>query len=451
MPELNQHNLLASFSLFFQTRRIQSGRFLLAVSGGIDSVVLCELSRQAKLQFEIAHCNFGLRGEESERDEQFVRSLADKYGVNIRVKKFDTAAFAEENKLSIQEAARELRYSWFELLRKEHQFDYTLLAHQANDNIETLLMNFFRGTGLNGLAGIKMFTPSGYCLRPMLSFTREAIENFAKENNLKWVEDSSNSSSKYTRNFFRNEIIPAIKKVFPEVEKNLVGNIERLNKTGSLYNILVTDLKEKICQTEKGEVRIPVKELMRWSGTSLIYEIIKDYGFGEKQVEEVIKLASAGSGKYIENEMYQLIRHRHWFIITPTFVATDTIMIEKDNSPVRTACGHFNVSMIPREKFRLDKSPGVAQLDAKAIEFPLLLRRWKEGDYFYPLGMRKKKKIARFLIDLKLPKNQKENTWVLESNKKIIWVVGLRIDDRFKITDNTREILVITNQHEVVG
>ena len=437
--------MLEKFILFFKNLNLQpNSKYLLAVSGGLDSVVLCDLCAKAGFNFSIAHCNFGVRGEESDRDEKFVKGLGEKYGVEVFVKRFDTKKYAEENKRSIQEAARELRYGWFEQIRDEKNFEFTLLAHHANDNIETVLMNFFRGTGLEGLTGMPVFAAYGKCLRPMLSFTREQIEEFANENDLKWVEDSSNFSNKYTRNFFRHEIIPSIKTVYPQVEENVLNNIERLNKTNLLYQTLVVQLKEKLCKYEEGEIRIPVKELMKWKDTSFIYELIKEYHFGEKQVEEVIKLADADSGKYIENEMYQLIKHRNWFIIAPKFVAAETLAFEKNTQSICSPVGNFEIKLIRKDKFELDKSNLVAQVDSKHIEFPLLLRKWKQGDYFYPLGLRKKKKIARFLIDQKLSKNQKENIWVMESGQRIIWVVGHRIDDRFKITEATKEVLQIS-------
>jgi tRNA(Ile)-lysidine synthase len=266
---------------------------------------------------------------------------------------------------------------------------------------------------------------------------------------LQWVEDSSNASSKYTRNFFRKELLPAIKKVFPQVEENLLGNIERLKKTNALYQISVDELKKKVCEQYAAEIRIPILKLMKNRNTSLIYEIIKDYGFGKKQVDEVIKLADADSGKFIENDRYQIIKHRNWFIIAPKIAIADTIAIEEGMEQVCFSSGTLELKIIPKEKFHLQKKETIAQLDAKHIEHPLLLRKWKQGDYFYPLGMRKKKKLARFFIDQKLPKNQKENTWVLESNKKIVWIVGMRIDDRFKVTESTKKVLEITYESKV--
>lgn len=419
-------------------------QFLLAVSGGIDSVVLCELCSQAGINFSMAHCNFRLRGEESERDEQFVRSLGKKYGVEVLVKKNDTVAYADENKISIQEAARELRYQWFTELRKERGFAYTLLAHHADDNIETLLMNFFRGTGLQGLTGMPEEDKKRGLLRPLLNFRRSEIEVFAEENNLKWVEDSSNKMTKYTRNFFRHEVIPAIKKVYPQAEENLLSNLDRFKKTNVLYLSAVQKLRQDVCERHPAEMRIPIRKLLKYSSTSLLYEIIKDFGFGEKQVEEVMKLTEAESGKYIENEQNQIIKHRNWLIIAPKAIHAAIIAIGKEQERIQFGGGVLELRLLSKEVFSLDKSASVAQLDARHIEFPLLLRKWKPGDYFYPLGMPKKKKLARFFIDQKLSKNQKDTIWVVESAKKVIWVMGMRIDDRFKITHATKEILQLT-------
>ena len=319
-----------------------------------------------------------------------------------------------------------------------------MVAHHADDNIETLLMNFFRGTGIQGLTAMPGENrEEKFILRPLLEVRRNEIIEFARQNNLQWVEDSSNVESKYTRNFFRNELMPAIKKAYPQVEENLLANIDRFKKTNFIYKDAVAEVKKEICEQYTSEVRIPVLKLMKYQHTSIIFEIIKDYGFGEKQVEEVIKLAEAESGKFIENEHYQIIKNRKWFVIAPKASNTDTIAIEEGEEKLCFAGGQLEFKSIPIEKFNLQKKEGIAQLDAKHIEFPLLIRKWKQGDYFYPLGMRKKKKLARFFIDQKLPKNQKENTWVLESNKKIIWIVGMRIDDRFKVVDSTKQVLSI--------
>jgi tRNA(Ile)-lysidine synthase len=303
-------------------------KLLLAVSGGVDSVVLCELCKQSGYNFTIAHCNFQLRGEESERDERFVRELGKNYGVEVLVKKFDTENYAAEKKLSIQEAARDLRYSWFWNLWRESAFIsdeaepkteneisvpgwhvpvrgfFVVTAHHADDNAETIIMNFFRGTGLHGLTGIPAVGPSeviGYIRRPLLSFSKEELTRFAKENNLNFVEDSSNASSKYTRNLFRNEIIPAVSKVYPQVKENLKDNINRFKEIEKLYQLGVSEIKKKLFKQKGNEIHIPVKQLMGYDNKALIYEIISAYGFSEKQVEEVVKLAASDSGRYVQS------------------------------------------------------------------------------------------------------------------------------------------------------
>jgi tRNA(Ile)-lysidine synthase len=418
---------------------------LLAVSGGVDSVVLCELCKQSGYHFIIAHCNFKLRREESERDEQFVKELGAKYETEVLVKRFDTEKYAAENKLSTQEAARELRYDWFkELIHQSttKPINFLLTAHHADDNNETVLMNFFRGTGLHGLTGIP--SSNMYIRRPLLHFSKEELLGFARENKLEFVEDSSNQSSKYTRNFFRNEIIPAISKVYPQVRENLQDNISRFKEIEKLYQLGVAGLKRKLCKQKGKEIHIPVKLLIGYNNKALIFEIISFYGFTEKQVDEVVKLAESESGKYIlspENN-FRIIKHRHWFIISPvTATGSENIIIEEGDKQVIFSAGKLCIETISTSNYKPQTTNYIACLDNKGITFPLLLRKYKTGDYFYPLGMKKKKKINRFIIDQKLSRTEKENIWVLESNQRIIWVVGHRIDERFKITETTKTAL----------
>jgi tRNA(Ile)-lysidine synthase len=424
-------------------------KLLLAVSGGVDSVVLCELCKQAGYSFIIAHCNFQLRGEESERDEQFVVALGKKYEVKTQVNKFETEKYAAENKISIQEAARKLRYDWFADLVRSRESGagnqspkYLLTAHHSDDNAETVLMNFFRGTGLHGLTGIPI--SNNYIRRPLLEFSKDELIEFATENNLNYAEDSSNQSSKYTRNFFRNEIIPAISKVYPQVKENLKYNINRFKEIENLYRLTVGELKKKICKQKGNEVHIPVKQLMDFKNRALIYEIISPYGFHEKQMDEVIKLADSESGKYIQSpeSSYRIIRHRHWFIISPVQATeSENIIIEEAISTVQFAMGNLQLKIVPVAGFQMTVENSIACIDFNKIIFPLLLRKWKQGDYFYPLGMNKKKKLSRFFIDQKLSKTEKEKIWVIESNQRIVWVVGYRIDERFKITENMKVAL----------
>jgi tRNA(Ile)-lysidine synthase len=442
-------------------------KLLLAVSGGVDSVVLCELCKQAGYDFIIAHCNFQLRGEESERDEAFVKQLGQKYEVEVLVKKFETQKYATEDKLSIQVAARELRYNWFAELTGNMQLaignrqnakgiettesdcplpiaNFLLTAHHANDNIETLLMNFFKGTGINGLHGI--LPKQGNIIRPLLFAKKEELSEYAKANNLNFVEDSSNASDKYTRNYFRNQLIPDLQKVFPQAEENLLNNIERFREIEILYQQSVQLNTKKLLEKKGNEIHIPVLKLLKTAAlNTIVYEIIKDYNFTAHQTDEVIVLLKSETGKYISSATHRIIKNRNWLIIAPNkTIEAGNIFIEENDRLIEFQQGCISIELLPTQNTKPRTQNDIAQLNAADIKFPLLLRKWKPGDYFYPLGMKKKKKLNRFFIDQKLSLTQKEKTWVIEMDKKIIWVVGLRIDDRFKITDSTKNILQIS-------
>ncbi|TKK69909.1 tRNA lysidine(34) synthetase TilS [Ilyomonas limi] len=437
---------------------------LLAVSGGIDSVVLTDLVYKSGFHFTIAHCNFKLRGEESERDEAFVNALAQHYNKAIVVQHFNTKEYAVEHKIAIQEAARKLRYDWFEeLIKKDDSWKMTdgsvevsfvnhqpstvncgiVTAHHANDNIETLLINFFRGTGISGLHGI--LPKQKNILRPLLFAKREAIQQYALDNGLNWAEDSSNASDKYTRNFFRQHIIPATKEVYANVEDNLLQNIQRFGEVEMLYNEAIALHKKKLLEAKGNEVHIPVLKLQKSEPlNTIIWEIIKDFHFAAAQIAEVKKLLGAENGKYVASPTHRIIKNRNWLIIAP--LQTDVaayILIEKEDKEVVYEDGMLSFKKLSSVNAHLSTSSSVATLDAAHIHYPLLLRKWKPGDYFYPLGMKKKKKLSKFFIDLKLSKTDKEKIWVLEMNKKIIWVIGYRIDDRFKITPGATTVLLI--------
>ncbi|MGN6618906.1 MAG: tRNA lysidine(34) synthetase TilS [Ilyomonas sp.] len=426
---------------------------LLAVSGGIDSVVLTDLFAKSGLDFIIVHCNFKLRREESDRDEAFVRALGNKYNEEVLVKTFDTNSYASANKTSIQEAARKLRYDWFyELLDKkiaEKRATYIVTAHHANDNIETLLINFFRGTGITGLHGIP--AKQNKILRPLLFASREEILAYAQKHDLRWVEDSSNLSEKYTRNFFRLKLLPELKEIFPSVEENLKHNLERFEEAEILYYQAVDLHKKKLIEQKGNELHIPVLKLQKTEPqNTIIFEIIKDFGFTSAQVNEVKKLYEAENGSYIASASHRIIKNRNWLIIAPLQTTeAQHILIEAGDKKVQFENGLLELEKLPVSKFEITNSKDVVYVDAKEITFPLLLRKWKQGNYFYPLGMQKKKKLSKFFIDQKLSKTQKENVWVIEMNKKIIWVIGYRIDNRFKVTDSTTNVIKLVWRNPV--
>lgn len=439
--------LLQRFREYIQQYRLflPKDKLLLAVSGGIDSVVLCELCKQSEFNFSIAHCNFQLRGGESERDELFVKQLGERYKVEVKVKRFETERYAKEKKVSIQVAARELRYYWFNELLTHHSRlttqDYLLTAHHLDDNIETQLMNLFKGTGISGLRG--MLPKQGKIIRPLLFAKKEGLLEFAKEYDLKWVEDSSNESDKYSRNYIRHQVLPLIKKIYPETENNLADNFLRFRETEELYKQAIAFHKQKLIEQKRNEFHIPVLKLKKSSPLhTIVYEIVKDFGFHAAQVNEVIELLDSETGKYIASSSYRIIKNRNWIIIAPlATTAAENILIEKENNNIEFAVGSLQLKTFAIFDSPLATNNSIALLNADEIQFPLLLRKWKQGDYFYPLGMKKKKKLARFFIDLKLSKTEKEKIWVLEMNKKIIWVIGYRIDERFKVTAKTGNVL----------
>jgi tRNA(Ile)-lysidine synthase len=453
--------LLKSFTKYiadnFQLSPTQH-HVLLAVSGGIDSVVMVDLFAKAGFNFTIAHCNFQLRGAESDRDEAFVKALGSKYGKEVLVQQFDTAAYATANKLSIQVAARELRYGWFkELVDRPQTTDddlpstvdrrpstaFVVTAHHADDNIETLLMHFFRGCGIGGLHGI--LPKQGHIIRPLLFAKRTEIVAYAAEQGLTWVEDSSNATDKYSRNYIRHQVMPLMQTIYPKVDENLLGNIERFKEVEMVYNQTMNSIKTKLLEVKGNETHVPILKLKKQQPLrSIVYEIVKDFGFEATQVDEVVKLLDASNGSFMASPTNRLIINRNWLIIAPKQADEATnVLIEAGTNEIVFSGGKlvFNKSIVDGQQ-STDKA--IATIDADSITYPLLLRPYKTGDYFYPLGMTKKKKLSKFFIDQKLSKTQKENIWVIESDKRIVWVVGYRIDNRFKLTPSTKEVLTIS-------
>lgn len=426
-----------------------AGHFLLAVSGGMDSVVLAHLCKASGYPFTIAHCNFRLRDAESDGDEEFVSGLARRLDVPFISNRFDTKSYAATHRMGIQEAARVLRYEWFDKLLSGAEgpasFSMLLTAHHADDNIETLLMNFFKGTGIKGLQGIR--SRSGRILRPLLFAFREEIVTYAGQNNLAFREDSSNLSNVYTRNYFRNELIPAVEKVFPQVRQNLHNNIRRFTDIGHIYGEWIEKEKKKILIPRGPEYHISIGRLGRSHALpTLLYEIMSDFGFGPGQVEEVMALMKAGSGKQVLSSTHRVLNNRGWLIIAPAGTTAAKHFLLGPDDHILTFGDHTLTVEQVSSPGSISSDKNVAQLDARHIRYPLLLRQWKAGDYFYPLGMKKKKKLSRFLIDQKVSLIEKEDIWVLESDGKILWVVGHRIDERFRISERTGAMLRITYQ-----
>ncbi|MFN8321197.1 MAG: tRNA lysidine(34) synthetase TilS [Chitinophagales bacterium] len=432
-------SLLTAFIEFNRKNRLAGlkKKVLLTVSGGLDSIAMCQLFHEAKFPFSIAHCNFLLRGEESDADEKLVRDTAEKYGVQFWSKKFNTADFATQKNLSIQVAAREIRYAWFEELRKEYQFDLIATAHHLNDNIETILFNFTKGTGIRGLRGIPV--KQGYIIRPLLFAQREQLVQYQQLHQLPYREDSSNSSLKYTRNKIRHQVIPLLKEINPSLENTLSGKIELLNQIEQLYERELKKTSKQLFLQRGEDIYIPILQVKKTKHAhSVLYEYLKDYDFTSTQVENMLDCVYEEAGKQFLTTKARIIKDRRFFILTRLADLRFSMQHVYDKDEELILGKHklkvTKLNTIPNLK--TDKQTAI--LDADKLEFPLIARPWKPGDYFYPFGMgMKKKKLKKFLHDEKVPLHEKEQIWVIESNKKIVWVVGYRSDERFKVTPHT--------------
>lgn len=439
-------DLLTRFVQFIQTEHLfnRDQQLLVTVSGGVDSVVLAHLCHAAGYNMVLAHCNFQLRGGESMRDEEFTIQFANRVNASVEVKRFDTTVYAEENKLSEQEAARELRYAWFRSLADDKGLARILTAHHADDNVETMLMNLFKGTGMAGLRGIRPL--HGSLARPLLFASRAEIEEYAREQGLLYVEDSSNLSDKYSRNFVRLNLVPMVEKIIPGAADNLRSDMTRYREIELLYREAVNRKLSKLLVRKGAEVHIPVEKLKITSPLrTMLFEIFSPYGFTASQLNGIEALLDAGTGKYMYSSTHRILKNRNWLILSPMTAETSSVyLLEAGVQELSFPGGRLSMRQAEKPTdFKPSTDLKTACLDAAFVQYPLVVRKWKEGDYFYPLGMQKKKKIARFLIDQKMTRLQKESVFIMESVGRIIWVIGHRIDDRAKIKPSTRQMLII--------
>tara|TARA_R110002051_G_scaffold8980_12_gene36397 strand:+ start:3315 stop:4625 length:1311 start_codon:yes stop_codon:yes gene_type:complete len=413
--------------------------FIIACSGGLDSIVLTDLCHQAQLQFSLAHCNFRLRGEESNRDENFVREYGDKLGVVVYVTHFDTIGFVNQHKVSIQMAARELRYTWFEQLLIKHTFPYVLTAHHANDNLETFLINLSRGTGIDGLTGIPAKT--AILRRPLLPFTRQELESYAEEQKLNWREDASNADTKYLRNKIRLEIIPKLNELHPTFVDNFNNTIHYLSQTETIASAYLQKLKEELFVEIDGRIEISISRLKSLNPLSTyLFGLFNTYGF--KELEKIEALLDGLSGKQLVSSTHVLVKNRDVLILSSIdkkvggeeeFFINESLV--ELNRPLS-----LKFSVVPE---RYNNSVKEIFVQKNALKYPLVIRKWKKGDYFYPLGLNHKKKLSKFFKDEKVDVLSKEQIWLLCSNEQIVWVIGMRADHRFRVEDSTEEILKI--------
>jgi len=425
-------------------------KVLLAVSGGVDSVVLCELFHRCRYRFAMAHCNFRLRGKESDGDEKFVRHLAEKYKVECYSIRFDTEDFASRQKLSLQEAARNLRYEWFEKIMHAHRFTCLATAHHQNDSTETFFINLLRGTGLEGLKGIP--PKNGKIVRPLLFATRSDIEVFAQKQKLKWRHDRSNDSADYLRNRIRQELIPLLDNLQPSFEKVMQKNRQHFAEA---WNILDGWASEKsigaILQTTPSKLTIDLAALPKNEAAFLLYYLLKNKGFHRNQTDAMLEASPKRSaGRIFYSENFEALADRNHLEVRKKKKPADVSKkITSSAKSIQLPAGTWNVSKRRAAGFKIPRKPGISCLDLAKLTFPLAARPWKAGDAFYPLGMKGRKKVSDFLVDNKISRFEKENIFVILSGDDIVCIPGYRIDDRFKVTTRTKDILVIEKSSKV--
>ncbi len=437
--------MLERFLEYARQHRLFNGnsRILLAVSGGIDSMVMAWLFREAKIDHAVAHCNFMLRKEESDRDEQFVASRAASDNKEFHVARFDTLSYAAGRKISVQMAARELRYNWFASLLQKEGYDSVAVAHNMNDNAETFLINLTRGTGLAGLTGMKQH--AGGVIRPLLFASRNEIAALAAEKNISYREDSSNSQLKYTRNRIRHRVLPELEKVNPGILSAITDTIDHLSSSREIVDSSVTLLFNEIFRMQGESAVADISRLESLTPAApYLFEIFRRFGLSPKQVPEVTALLGSETGRYIYTNTHRLLNDRGKIIITPRNEEPMEEQIFNSVDEIRISGLFSELRISEPSDEALPSSQLTASLDLDLLRFPVTVRPWQPGDRFMPLGMKNMKKISDFLIDLKVPVSGKEKVLLLLSAGDVMWVMGYRIDDRFRITDQTSRILVMT-------
>jgi tRNA(Ile)-lysidine synthase len=409
--------------------------FLVACSGGIDSVVLAHLCALNKMDFSIAHCNFQLRGYESDMDAFFVEDLARRLGKKIYIKDFDTVSYININKVSLQMAARDLRYRWFEELMTAQKIKTLVTAHQADDNLETFIINLSRGTGIKGLTGIPAKTAK--ISRPLLIFSKSQIEQFAEIKNISWREDQSNRETMYLRNKIRYGVIPKLKELHPGFLRNFESTLAYLQGSAALLKDYIDELRHKLFQQQGDVIKVSIASLLKLNPIkTYMYELFKEYGF--KEWNDVVGLLNATSGKEIRSGTHRLIKDREHLLLQALYPS----MVEKfviDAIPgTISEPVHMNIEEVDAMG---EYANGILYVDKETLNHKLSIRKWEKGDYFYPFGMKGRKKVSKFYKDEKMDLISKERQWLLCSGDHIIWVIGRRADDRFKVTSKTKSIL----------
>ena len=409
-------------------------------------MVLCELLTRAGVNFSAAHCNFQLRGSDSLDDERFCVQRCEEMGLDISVQRFDTKEYARENKLSIQVAARNLRYDWFKRVLENKGSDFLITAHHADDNLETFMIHLSRGSGLRGLTGIP--EKNGNILRPLLPFSREEILSFATSNGIRWREDESNAESDYLRNRIRNQLIPVMKETLPNLLNSFQQTLSHLREAGSIADDRLEEVRASVTRTENDITRIDIGKIGSFGDQkAYLYGLLHPYGF--RQWEDVARLLGAQPGKKIFSDTHRLLKDRDHLLLQ----SLDTIPARDQASLIHPGQkeAHLGTETLKIQEMSAAQEPDtlsvtckgkhVSCLDKQKLTYPLLVRKWQKGDYFYPKGMKGRKKLSKFFKDEKLSVPEKENIWLLCSRNEIVWIIGVRMDERFRVNEDTKSIL----------
>lgn len=419
-------------------------RVLVGVSGGADSVVMLHMLQRLGFECVAAHCNFHLRGDESMRDELFVEKLAKSYNLIYKKVDFDTVKFAKSNKISIEMAARDLRYAWFKKTADENRCRAIVTAHHIDDAIETVLLNLIRGTGLKGLTGIE--PKNGNIVRPMLCCTRSEIEKYTQKHKLEYVTDSTNLENEYSRNKIRNIILPAMADINPSVKQSLADNISRFRDAWKIYSEKINEIKATITFSQENQTFINIEKLKSQPAPqTVLYEILQEYNFNSNVSKDVFEGLDKEPGNRYYSDTHRVLKDREHLIIDliePNSKLEFTI--DETDTAIENPISLTLKKILMSENFIVSKTAERIHVDADKIQFPLTIRKWKHGDSFHPFGMKKSKKLSDFFIDEKINRNQKESIWLLVSESKIVWIIGLRADNRFRITEKTKNILEIS-------
>ena len=414
---------------------LKDTKLLIAISGGVDSVVLFHLLHKLNYDVSLAHCNFKLRGKESDLDEEFIKNLNQISYNQIFTIIFDTEKYAKEHKLSTQIAARELRYNWFQKLITEHKFEYVLTAHHADYNLETFLIHLTRGSGLDGFTGIPKV--NGNIVRPLLAFSRKEILNYAKDNDIEWREDASNASNKYIRNKIRHQVLPVLKEINPSILDSFTTTIENLQESKQIIEDRIENIASEVLEKEANFIKIDIEKIKELSNSkAYLYQLLKSYHFTEWN--DVYALLNAQSGKQVFSKTHRLLKDRDVLILSKIDLSNSIEMAFQIEEEITEITNPIHLTF----KEVIEKSTENKQtiyVDKDLLKYPLMLRKWEKGDYIYPLGMQGKKKLSKYFKDEKFSLIDKENTWLLcNAENQIMWIINHRQDRRFVKNKNLK-------------